>query len=116
MMTEVAFHANIEARYECIDVFPIKWYQDGSTSRHSQGILLEIWRTGGLLQTCVPLPEGSPIELAPTGHAIQARVARCDQDDYGFMVCVSVNSTEHDKWFPQSYRPPYLRSHEQHIK
>jgi hypothetical protein len=116
-MTDPLSSANIDDRRECLDMFPIKWAVEGIEDQCSEdGILLEIWGTGGLVQTSVPIPEGSWVELAPTGRTIQAQVIRCEQDDYGFLVHVSVNQDQHDNWYPQSYCPPYLRCDDQKIE
>jgi len=115
-MTDPLSSANIDVRYECLDMFPIKWSNAGIEEHDSDGILLEIWRTGGTIQTNVPIPEGSWVELAPTGHTIEAQVICCEQDDYGFFVSVSVNQNQYDHWFPQSYCPPYLRCNDQEIE
>jgi hypothetical protein len=98
-----------DIRHQCLDMIPIKWFVSGQQCSES-GILLEIWRMGGLFQTGVPLPAGSRVELALTGCTVQAEVTGCEQDEYGFLVHVSVNPQ--DNWFPQSYRPPYLESFE----
>jgi hypothetical protein len=90
--------------HQCLDMFPIKWLASGRQCSDN-GILLEIWRRGGLLQTSEPIPAGSTVLLALTGRAIQAQVACCKQDEYGFLVHVSVDPK--DGWFPQSYCPPY---------
>jgi hypothetical protein len=115
-MTDPLSSANIDVRYECLDVFPIKWPNAGIEEHDSDGILLEIWRTGGTIQTNLPIPEGSWVELAPTGHTIEAQVICCEQDDYGFIVSVSVNQNQYDHWFPQSYCPPYLQRGDQEIE
>jgi hypothetical protein len=46
--------------------------------------------------------------LAPEGRTIQATVTSCEHDDYGFLVHVSVDQEQKDKWFPESYCPEYL--------
>lgn len=89
--------------HRCLDMFPIKWFVSGRQCSDS-GILLEVWRRGGLLQTGEPLPVGSQVVLAPTGRTIQAQVTRCEQDEYGFLVHVSVDPK--DGWYPH-YCPPY---------
>jgi hypothetical protein len=109
--------ANIDVRYECLDMFPIKWLPAGIEDPGSEcGILLEIWRTGGLVHSSVSIPEDSWVELAPTGRTIQAQVTCCEQDDhYGFLVRVSVSPNQYDNWFPESYCPPYLRCDDKRI-
>ena len=99
---------SFDIRHECLDIFPLKWPITGTKDECSDcGILLEIWRTGGLFQTGVPIPVGSRVEFALTGRTVQGQVTGCVQDEYGFLVHVSVH--QNDNWFPQSYCPPYLR-------
>jgi hypothetical protein len=91
VMTDPLSSANINVRYDCIDMFPVEWPTAGIEGHRSEcGILLEIWRTGGLVQTSVPIPKGSWVELAPTDRAIQAHVIGCEKDDYRFLVVVPV--------------------------
>jgi hypothetical protein len=99
---------SFDTRHECLDMFPLKWSVTGTKEECSDcGILLEIWRTGGLVQTGVPIPVGSRVEFALTGRTVQGQATVCIQDEYGFLVQVSVHQSDH--WFPQSYCPPYLR-------
>jgi hypothetical protein len=92
-------------------MFPIKWLADGIENECPDGgILVEIWKTGGIVQTSTAIPTGSWVELAPNSrHTIQAQVTGCEQDDYGFLVSISVNQSQYQNWFPQSYCPQYLR-------
>jgi hypothetical protein len=100
----------LEARYHCLDVFPMNWPPVGIEDPCSDcAILLEIWRAGCLIHTGMPIPEDSSIGLVPNGRIIQARVA-CEPDDhYGFLVQVSVNPGQYKDWFPESYCPADLR-------
>jgi len=99
---------NSDLHYKCYDIFPINWPATSIDDQRSDcGILLEIWRTGGLVHSGIPIPEGL-IELAPQGYAIQGQVVSCEPDEhYGFLVQVSVDPN--DNWFPDSYCPVYLR-------
>jgi hypothetical protein len=38
-----------------------------------------------------------------------SQVTGCEQDAYGFLVSISVNQSQYENWFPQSYCPQYLR-------
>ena len=105
-----------DAHYHCLDLFPINWDDPTGVDDQSAGggILLEIWRTGGLVHSSLPIAEGAWVEIAPAGHTVQAQVTSCIEDEiYGFLVTVSVNPDQSDNWFPQSYCPPYLGDDEQ---
>jgi hypothetical protein len=98
IMTDPVSSANIDVRYECLDMFPIKWASEGIEKQCPDGgILLEIWKTGGIVQTSVAIPTGAWVELAPKGrHTIQAQVTCCEQDDYGFLVSISLNQSQYE--------------------
>jgi hypothetical protein len=103
-----------DIHHQCLDMIPIKWSVSGRGDHCSEsGILLEIWRMGGLFQTGVPIPTGSQVELAPSGRTVQAQVTSCEKDDYGFLVHVSVDPQ--GNWFPQSFCPRYLRCEAQEL-
>jgi hypothetical protein len=105
--------ATIDDHYHCLDVLPINWISADTENQSDSGILLEIWRTGGIVQTSVPVPEGSLVELATSGDVIKGQVTACQQDAYGFLVTLSVNDNQYNQWFEQSYCPPYLRREEE---
>jgi len=108
-MTAASALAHIDTRYECLDLFPIHWGSSETMGGNSDsGILLEIWTTGGLVQTSVPIPEGSRVDLELPAGTIQALVTGCEQDDYGFLVALLIHRNQRDAWFP-GYCPPYLR-------
>jgi hypothetical protein len=91
-------------------MFPVK--RSGTESENESpesGILLEIWRTGGLIQTSVAISAGSAVDLEIAERPVRATVTCCAQDDYGFLLRLSVSSDQYGDWFPESYRPPYLR-------
>jgi hypothetical protein len=108
IMTAGFVTANTDTRYECLDLLPINWRPANGDQGSECGILLEVWRTGGLVQTSVAMPEGSWVELAIPGGALHGRVTRCEQDDYGFLVSVLVDRNQQGEWFP-GYCPLYLR-------
>ena len=96
-----------EDRYACLDMLPISWESlTAATNRCQCAILLEIWSSGGLLQTGMAIPEGSVLTISAPGGSVHAHVSYCEQDDYGFLVHVAVDSPE--DWFPAAYQPAYL--------
>src|ERR1700685_2364789 len=99
---------NFDADYDCLQLVPMSWSPSGGEDPGSDdGILLQVWNTGGLLHSCLPIPTGSLIELVPGGNRIvQAQVTSCEPDDnYGFILKVSVESNHCDNWFPESNSP-----------
>lgn len=69
-------------------------------------ILLEIWRSGGILQTSDAIAAGSCVEIALETGPVTARVQLCTRDAYGCIIEVSVDSPT--QWFAGDYSPPYL--------
>jgi hypothetical protein len=68
-------------------------------------ILLEIWDLGGLLQTNLAIPKDSIIFMPSVGEGVSAKVVSCQQDEFGFLVEISVQSP---RWFPEGYFPPHV--------
>lgn len=68
-------------------------------------ILLEIWDFGGLLQANLRIPENTVISIPSIGGGISAKVTSCQQDEFGYMVEISVRDSG---WFPEGYVPPHV--------
>jgi hypothetical protein len=69
-------------------------------------ILLEIWDLGGLLQTNLAIPKDSTIVMPSVGGGgVSAKVVSCQQDEFGFLVEISVHGPG---WFPEGYVPPHV--------
>jgi hypothetical protein len=116
-MAEQSFNANTDSHYECLDLFPVTWTPAGVEEKSfDSGILFEIWKTGGMLQASVPIPEGASVQLTPAGCAISATITRCEQETSGYLISFSINESQYDRWFPQSYCPPSLHSDEKEGK
>jgi hypothetical protein len=90
---------------QCLDLFQIASSPGTGKPFCDCAILLEIWDTGGLLQTNVAIPCGAEISIPSIGGGIQAKVVSCQQDDFGYMVEILVCDQE---WFPEVYTPPYV--------
>jgi hypothetical protein len=107
IVPETSSSKNFDMHYNCLDMVPINWSPSGAgDSGSDDGILLEVWRTGGLVHSCVRIPTDSLIELVPGSRIIQAQVSSCEPDEhYGFIVQVSVDPDHYDNWFPESYSP-----------
>jgi len=89
----------------CLDLLRVS-SPDGTAVPFSDcAILLEIWDFGGLMQTNVPIPENSVISMPTIGAGISAKVMSCQQDEFGYMVEVSVTDPG---WFPDNYIPSYV--------
>jgi hypothetical protein len=99
--------SNLEAseHVHCLDLLRIS-SPAGAANRFSDcAILLEIWGLGGLLQTNIAIPENTEISIPSIGSGIPAKVVSCQQDDFGFMIEILVNSPG---WFPEGYLPPQM--------
>lgn len=93
-------------RYFCLDVLRVS--SAGSSKVFCDcAILLEIWDTGGLLQTSNPIAEGSVLDLASAQGCSRAKVNSCTTDAYGCLVDITVDPASN--WFPAGYNPPYFK-------
>jgi hypothetical protein len=112
-MAQQLFNAITDGHFECLDLFPVTWTTTGvEEQRFDGGILFEIWKTGGMLQASVPIPEGTVVDLTPAGRAISATITHCEEETSGYLIRFSINDGQYDQWFPQSYCPPSLHCEE----
>ena len=93
----------MEQHFNCLDVLRI------GAAGNSQpwcecGILLEIWPSGGVLQSDKPLVTGEKFQIHLDAGEIEAEVQNYEEDVYGYYIRFAV----HDPWFPESYQPSYL--------
>jgi hypothetical protein len=93
-------------RYSCLDVLRVSW-RGASKTLCDCAILLEIWDSGGVLQTSNAIAEGSVVDVESPQGPVRARVTSCETDDYGCIVEIEVDPGE--SWFPAGYNPPYIR-------
>lgn len=93
-------------RYLCLDVLRVS-LSGCSKTLCDCAILLEIWDSGGLLQTSNPIAEGSVLDIAAPQGAVRAKVNSCTADDYGCLIEIAVDPSA--SWFPGHYNPPYIR-------
>jgi hypothetical protein len=89
--------------YFCMDLLRVSWGQ--SPSQSESAVLLEVWNTGGLMQTEAALPADSSAVLTFSGGVARCRITSCAQDDYGYLIEFSTDPG--GNWFP-AYSPPYL--------
>jgi hypothetical protein len=95
-----------EERHLCLDMLRASWKTSQANDAHSEcAILMEVWRSGGLLQTSLAIPEGSKLAIEVDGRSRPATVSHCGQDDYGFLIEIAVSPSD---WFPAAYKPAYL--------
>ena len=95
-------------RYFCLDMLEAR-FASAPPVQTSDAILLEVWHSGGILQTGVPVQPGTSMLLSPSKRSVRGRVLSCLQDDYGYVIEFAVDSE--DGWFP-AYQPPYLLPNE----
>ena len=94
------------AHYLCLDMLHVSWMgaSDGSCDC---AILLEIWDSGGLLQTTDAIAKGSVLNVESPQGSVRAMVNSCTNDEYGCIVEITVDPSS--TWFPDGYNPPYLK-------
>ncbi len=109
MLVAETLSAPATQRYLCMDTLPATFARGTPMAADvaDHVILIEVWEAGGVLQTeCAP-ERGSRVRLSTSQGIVRGRVKSSAGDDYGYLVEFSVDPAEN--WFPDSYRPPYLR-------
>jgi hypothetical protein len=96
-------HLEAREHVHCLDLLRVTSAAGTSVPISDCAILLEIWPLGGLLQTNLAIAEDTDISIPSVG--VQAKVAHCQQDEFGFLVEIFVDSA---RWFPRGYVPPHL--------
>jgi hypothetical protein len=93
----------VEQHFNCLAMLSIE--TAGNRQRQCEcGILLEIWSSGGVLQSDTPLEKNEKFLIHLARTEVEAEVQNCEQDIYGYYTRFAVN----EPWFPQSYQPSYL--------
>lgn len=96
----------LEERFLCLDMLRVSSVNPfGTTSSHC-AILTEIWSSGALIQTDTAIPVESILTLAVPDCLVHAHVNSCNQDNYGFLIQITVDSPP--DWFPRKYQPDHL--------
>jgi len=95
-----------DEHYLCLDMVCVSWTSGSLKASSDCAIVMEIWRSGAILQTDAAIPKACIITLAAPSGPIHATVSDCTQDDYGFVVEVVLEPSEH--WFPNAYQPVHL--------
>jgi hypothetical protein len=96
-------HLGAGEHIHCLDLLRVTSSPGGTEAISDCAILLEIWPLGGLLQTNLAIPEDTDLSIPSVG--VLAKVEHCQQDDFGFLVEISVDSA---RWFPEGYVPPHV--------
>jgi hypothetical protein len=89
----------------CLDMLRVESASGSAHPFHECAILLEIWDSGGLLQTSMAIPEETIVSIPSVANGLSAKVVSCEQDDYGFLVKIAVSEAA---WFPERYTPSYI--------
>ena len=98
--------------YLCLDVLRVSGTGASKTSCDC-AILLEVWDSGGLLQTSDAIAEGSVLDVTSSHGPVRATVNSCKADDYGCLVEIAVDPSA--SWFPGGYNPPIIRPRDRGI-
>jgi len=91
------------SRYFCLDMFDVTFEDSGDSE---SAVLLEVGRSGGLLQVDHEVASGARLSLLAGGHRVCAQVRRCSSDDFGYLLDFEVDTNQN--WFPAEYRPARL--------
>jgi hypothetical protein len=91
----------LQRHYACADMVRIDY-----ESASELAILLEIWESGGIVQTSFPIAAGSSIAIAVEKTQVTGEVIKCERDhDFGYLIDIDVIAPT--KWFPQAYVPSW---------
>jgi|ERR1700733_3400074 len=89
---------------QCLDLLRVVSHPGTIKQFCDCAILLEVWDLGGLLQMNLAVPKDSIIFMPSVGGGVSGKVVSFEQDDFGFLVEISVLSPG---WFPEGYFPPH---------
>jgi len=94
----------VERHFNCLEMVHIR------TTRVGQlpcvcAILLEIWPSGGVVQTDKPLVKGEKFMIQLDGGEIEVEVQDCETDIYGCYIRFAIDNP----WLPISFQPSYLK-------
>jgi hypothetical protein len=92
----------MDERFWCLDALSISW--TGGTEQRVCGTLLEVWSSGGVIQTEEPIAKGETFTISLHGAQLEARVEKYERDEYGCYLEFRLAGP----WFPANYEPPYL--------
>jgi hypothetical protein len=95
-----------DEHFLCLDMVCVSWTSGSLKASSECAIVMEIWRSGAILQTDAAIPEDAVVTLAAPSGPVHAKVSECTQDDYGFLVEVVLQPSE--QWFPNAYKPVHL--------
>jgi hypothetical protein len=98
--------ANSQHHFLCLDMLRVSWVNPSGRATCECAIVMEVWSSGAVLQTETAILEDSIVTLSTPNGQVCAKVTTCRQDDYGFLIGMSVDPSEH--WFPDSYCPADL--------
>lgn len=90
--------------YQCLDLLRVKFEGRLHEEIVEDAVLLEVWETGGLLQTDAEALPGCFIDFIQP--VVRGQVNFCSKDDYGYLVDFTVSLP--GSWFPVGYQPPYV--------
>ena len=98
-----------QQHFFCMDVLHIKAAK-GSGAHCDCGVLLEIWPSGGILQSDEPLAKGERFTVSFDDGQVEAEAQGYEQDEFGYYIKFAVG----EPWFPESYHPQYLQMNATH--
>src|SRR5438477_2423062 len=73
-----------DEHFLCLDMLCVSWSSGTVRASSECAIVMEIWRSGAILQTDAAIPKDAVVILAAPAGPVHAKVSDCLQDDYGF--------------------------------
>jgi hypothetical protein len=104
MLAAVPAVSEKSQHYLCLDLLDATF--ESAPPIQDNAILVEVWRTGGLLHINRAVPMHCNVCLAAPAGTVRGKVVSCLKEEAGHVVEFTVAANQN--WFPETYFPPYL--------
>lgn len=105
-MDERMSERRLEPRLLCADLIQIEWKDGRGNQNKATAILEDIARSGACLQTDVPIPVATEIQLRRGSKILNGNVRYCNYREIGYFI--GVNFDRRQKWSIRFFRPKHL--------
>jgi hypothetical protein len=96
----------LERRLLCADLVEVEWRDPGGRRCRTTAILEDIARTGACLQTDIPIPVKSLVQMKHGRKTLHGSITHCAYHDIGYFAGVTFTASEH--WTQRMFRPKHL--------
>lgn len=96
----------LEGRLLCSDVLEIQWKDKSGWVRTCTALLEDISAAGACLQTEIPIPARSKVELRIRKRTLSGEVRYCTFREFGYFV--GLEFPDEQRWSLRLFRPKHL--------